>query len=55
MSADATSSRRLLAGAAALLLLTGTAGCNTMAGMGEDIESAGAGLEHEAEETQEEM
>jgi len=55
VTADTTSTKRLLAGAAALLLLIGTAGCNTMAGMGEDIESAGKGLEHEAEETQEEM
>ena len=32
------------------MLLTATVGCNTMAGMGEDIESAGEAMEEEAEE-----
>jgi len=49
-----TATRILLAGAAALLLF-GTAACNTMRGAGEDMESAGEGLQHEAEETQQQM
>ena len=32
------------------MLLTSTVGCNTMAGMGQDIESAGEAIEEEAEE-----
>ena len=32
------------------MLLTATVGCHTMAGMGEDIESAGETIEEEAEE-----
>lgn len=55
MSEKSTVTRGMLAGAAALLLLLGTAACNTMRGAGEDIESAGEGLQHEAEETQQQM
>jgi predicted small secreted protein len=33
-----------------LLLLTASVGCNTIAGMGEDIESAGGAIEEEAED-----
>ncbi|MDF2095303.1 entericidin A/B family lipoprotein [Aquibaculum arenosum] len=36
-------------------LLFGASACNTMQGMGEDIESGGEGLQHEAEETQDEL
>ena len=32
------------------ILLTSTVGCNTMAGMGQDIESAGGAIEEEAED-----
>lgn len=32
------------------MLLTSTVGCNTMAGMGQDIESAGEAIEEEAED-----
>lgn len=32
------------------MLLTSTVGCNTMAGMGQDIESAGGAIEEEAED-----
>lgn len=32
------------------MLLTSTVGCNTIAGMGQDIESAGGAIEEEAED-----
>jgi len=32
------------------MLLTSTVGCNTMAGIGQDIESAGGAIEEEAED-----
>lgn len=46
---------RLVTASLLALLLFGASACNTMQGLGEDIESGGEGLEHEAEETQEEM
>jgi predicted small secreted protein len=36
-------------------LLLVTAGCNTMRGMGEDVEAAGSGIAGAAESTEEEM
>jgi len=36
----------------ALGLAAGAAGCNTTAGVGEDLEAAGSALEEEAEENQ---
>lgn len=54
MSISSTAPRAVLAAFFSLLLL-GAAGCNTMRGLGEDIESGGEGLQHEAEETQEQM
>lgn len=33
-----------------LLMAMGLAGCNTMAGMGEDVEEAGESIEEEAED-----
>lgn len=36
-------------------LLLGATACNTMQGMGEDIESGGESLQRESEETQEQM
>ncbi|MFO7875375.1 MAG: entericidin A/B family lipoprotein [Desulfovermiculus sp.] len=32
------------------MLMSATVGCNTMAGMGEDIESGGEAIEEEAED-----
>ena len=34
----------------ALLIVMGLSGCNTMAGMGEDVENAGESIEEEAED-----
>ena len=33
-----------------LLIAMGLSGCNTMAGMGEDVEAAGESIEEEAED-----
>ena len=40
---------------ALMLLAVALAGCNTMAGMGRDIERGGEKLQDEARETQQEM
>ncbi|WP_366553547.1 entericidin A/B family lipoprotein [Aquibaculum sediminis] len=37
------------------VLLFGASACNTMQGMGEDIESGGESLQHGAEDTQDEL
>lgn len=47
---QSTMTRRLLALALAAMML-GLAGCNTMEGLGKDIQSAGRALEGEAEES----
>ncbi len=47
-----TNLRQTLGVALAALFLAGLAGCNTMEGMGEDVESAGEAIEEEAEEAQ---
>lgn len=40
---------------AALALTTGLAACNTIAGVGEDVEAAGRGIGSAAEEVKEDM
>ena len=37
------------------LLLLSLNGCNTMSGMGEDVEAAGSAVSHTAKETEEKM
>lgn len=44
-----------LLGILALGLLLMTSGCNTMRGMGEDVEAAGSGMSGAAEDTEEMM
>jgi entericidin B len=55
MIGQATLGRALgaLLGLAALSLLLVTTGCNTVRGMGEDIEAAGSGISGTAEDTEE--
>ena len=57
MIGQATLGRALgvLLGLTALSLLLVTTGCNTMRGMGEDIEAAGSGISGTAESTEEEL
>jgi entericidin B len=55
MIGQATLGRALgaLLGLAALSLLLVTTGCNTIRGMGEDVEAAGSGIAGTAEDTEE--
>jgi entericidin B len=55
MIGQATQGRTLgaLLGLTALSLLLVTTGCNTMRGVGEDIEAAGSGISGTAEDTEE--
>jgi predicted small secreted protein len=57
MIRQATLSRALgaLLGLMTLGLLLGTTGCNTMRGVGEDVEAAGSGIAGTAESTEEEI
>ena len=57
MIGQATLGRALgvLLGLTAVSLLLVTTGCNTMRGMGEDIEAAGSGISGTAESTEEEL
>jgi len=42
----------LKVGLAAIVMVLGLAGCNTMEGLGQDIENAGEAIEDEADESE---
>lgn len=47
--------KKLLLGMLAILVVIGAAGCNTVRGMGKDIQHGGEAVEETAEEVEEEL